>query len=62
MKDYLKDVLASSYQNKKTAQNTLEKHKVKLDKELSGKEAKVYCALVPDTVLVHCSSTNSCTW
>jgi len=42
MQDYLKDVLASSYQNKKTAQNTLEKHKIKLDKELSGKEAKVF--------------------
>jgi len=42
MQDYLKDVLSSSYQNKKTAQNTLEKHKIKLDKELSGKEAKVF--------------------
>jgi hypothetical protein len=42
MKDYLKDVLASSYQNKKTAQNTLEKYGAKVDKELSGKEAKVF--------------------
>ena len=42
MQDYLKDVLASSYQNKKTAQNTLEKYGAKVDKELSGKEAKVF--------------------
>ena len=42
MQDYLKDVLNSSYQNKKTAQNTLEKYKVKVDRDLSGKEAKVF--------------------
>ena len=42
MQDYLKDVLASSYQNKKTAQNTLEKYGAKVDKELSGKEVKVF--------------------
>jgi len=42
MKEYLKDVLASSYQNKKTAQNTLEKYGAKVDRELSGKEAKVF--------------------
>jgi len=42
MQDYLKDVLASSYQNKKTAQNILEKYGAKVDKELSSKEAKVF--------------------
>jgi len=42
MNSYLKPILESSYQKSKQAKNTLEKQGLKLDRELSNKEAKTF--------------------